>query len=338
MISAISLAAAVILGQGTAAAPQPAAAPALSIKRIKTLDGFRAVAIAASPVGTQFAASGETGEVQIIDSARKLPTVTLLGHAQPAYGLAFSPDGKQILTGDEQAKIMLWDVKSGKLIREFPRARGHQRGIQSLAYSPDGKQFVSVGRDDVICVWNVAGGNPVAKVTGEPANFYGAYMMKNGAVYTGTQVEGWRVLAPKTLNIVTKVSVPGGQGAQNFAINRAQTMGVACGRNGVVSVYNLANRKRLASLMGHQDFVTAADFTPSGKFVATTSIDGTLRIWDVKAFKEVTVVDHRSYVGSPVAFSGDGRYMMSTNEFDKVEIHGVTPPQPAVTPKPTKKK
>ncbi len=326
MLTAPTLVASVMLGQ----------ASGFKLTRVKTLDGIRAVAVASAPTGSRFIASLENCEVRIMDAGGKIPTMTLKGHTQPAYGAVFSPDGKYILTGDEQAKIFLWEVKTGKKIREYPRAKGHQRGIQSLAFNAKGDQFLSVGRDDVICVWNVSGGDPLAKVTGEPANFYGAFFLKNGAVYAGTQVDGWRVLAPKTLATVAKVKLPGGQGANNFAINRNQTLGLTCGRDGTVSIYDLSKRTLLKGMKGHGDFVAAAEFTPSGRYAGTSAIDSTVRIWDVKSYKQVDQLDGRSYVGSPVAFTGDGKYLLTTNVNDTVEIHMLYPPQPVLAP--TKRK
>lgn len=320
MISALALTTGLVLGQ-----------TAPTLKRVKALDGVRAVALAASPTDSRFVVCMENAQVRVMDAAGKLATVTFAGHAQPAYGAAMSPDGKFVLSGDEQAKIFMWDAKTGKQIREFPRAKGHTRGIQSISFSADGKQFVSVGKDDAVCLWNVSGGDPVAKVIGEPANYYGAGFTKAGSVYAGTQAEGLRLLAPKTLKTVQKMILPGGQGANGFAMNRAGSRGVTCGRDGQVTVFDLINKSRLKGLTGHTDFVTAADFTPNGKFVATTSIDGTLRVWDISLFKQVAMVDGRSYVGSPLAFTGDGKYLVSTNAFDTVEIHIVSPAQPATS-------
>jgi WD40 repeat protein len=322
MVTAVTIATSLVLGQN-----------ALSLKKVKALDGIRAVALAASPKDSRFIACLENSQVRIMDAGGKLATVTLTGHAQPAYAAAFSPDGKYVLTGDEQAKIFLWDAKTGQKLREYPREKGHTRGIQSITYKADGKQFLSVGKDDAICLWNVAGGNPVTKIVGEPANYYGAYFTKAGSVYAGTQVEGLRLLAPKTLATVAKFTLPGGQGANGFAMNPAGTRGITCGRDGVVTVFDLVNKSRLKSMPGHTDFVTAADFTPNGRYAATSAIDGTVRVWDMNFYKEVTQIDNRSYVGSPIAFTGDGKYLVSTNAFDTVEIHIVSPAQPMLVKK-----
>lgn len=303
------------------------APPAVTVTRIKTHLGLRATSAAGSYTGRKYIVGLETGQCRIMDAAGLVPTVNLTGHVQPCYGVALSPDGKYAVTGDEQAKIFLWDASTGKKIREFPREKGHTRGIQSITFSPTGKQIVTVGKDDAICVWNVSGGNPVAKVVGEPANFYGGFMSKSGSVYAGTQKEGLRVLAPKTLKAVAKVSLPGGQGANSFAMNRAATLGATGGRDGTVTVITLGKLARVFALKGHTDYVTSCEFAPNGRFLVTASADGTAIAWDAKSGQRLTKIPNRSYVGSPIAFTGDGKYLVLTNSSDEVEVFSMTPSQ-----------
>ena len=54
--------------------------------------------------------------------------------------MAFSPDGKQVLTGSEDKTARLWDAQSGKELRTFT---GHTDWVMSVAFSPDGKQVLT---------------------------------------------------------------------------------------------------------------------------------------------------------------------------------------------------
>lgn len=323
------LASATIAQQQAFIAPTQAAttqAPALATRK-KTLWGNRAVALAGKPNSSLFAASLEDGNVKIIDAAGKVARPTLKGHVQPAYGLAWSPDGKYILSGDEQAKIFLWNAATGEKIREFPRLKGHQRGISSITWSPDGKMFASVGKDDSVCVWKIGGGNPVWKVVGEPTNYYGVEFRKDGALMTGTQKEGVRIHAPKSYALAAKLFLPGGQGATNFTMNSAGTLGVTAGRDSFVTLWDLKGRKRITALKGHGDMVANVALAPNNKIVASSASDANVILWDTKSYKRLQTIPNQSYIGSPLAFTGDGNYLITCSDAEIVQIHVLKPKQ-----------
>jgi WD40 repeat protein len=68
------------------------------------------------------------------------------GHDNWVTSVAFSPDGKQIVSGSWDRKICLWDAASGQLIGS--PLEGHRDSVTSVAFSPVGKQTVSAGASD----------------------------------------------------------------------------------------------------------------------------------------------------------------------------------------------
>ena len=75
--------------------------------------------------------------------------------------MAFSPDGKILVTGCEDSKARLWDVGTRKLLVQPLR---HQRWVWSVAFSPDGRTVFTGSDDGTARLWDVATGVPLGPV------------------------------------------------------------------------------------------------------------------------------------------------------------------------------
>ena len=79
------------------------------------------------------------------------------------YSVAFSPDGKTIVSGSKDKKIKLWSVETGQAIKTLA---GHSNDITSVAFSPDGKTVVSGSSDKNIKLWSVETGQEIKTLVG----------------------------------------------------------------------------------------------------------------------------------------------------------------------------
>ena len=75
------------------------------------------------------------------------------GYQGSVTSIAFSPDGKRIVSGSDDKTIRLWDAETGESLRA-PLGK-HQGGVMSVAFSPDGKHIVSGSYDNTIQLWDV---------------------------------------------------------------------------------------------------------------------------------------------------------------------------------------
>ena len=76
----------------------------------------------------------------------------LEGHEGEVLAVAFSPDGKHIVSGSSDNTIRLWDAKTGEMLQ--PPLEGHKSWVQAVAFSPDGKHIMSGSSDDTIRLWD----------------------------------------------------------------------------------------------------------------------------------------------------------------------------------------
>jgi WD40 repeat protein len=70
---------------------------------------------------------------------------TLHGHTSRVRSVAFSPDGRRILTGSNDRTARTWDAETG---RELVTFTGHRSAIDSVAFSPDGTRILMCGGDE----------------------------------------------------------------------------------------------------------------------------------------------------------------------------------------------
>jgi WD40 repeat protein len=80
--------------------------------------------------------------------------LTLKGHNSGVCTVAFSPDGKRLVSGSWDKTVKVWDALTGQ---ETFTLQGHTDAVVSVAFSPDGKRHASASLATNACA--VALGN-----------------------------------------------------------------------------------------------------------------------------------------------------------------------------------
>ncbi|ARV61527.1 protein kinase [Nostocales cyanobacterium HT-58-2] len=125
--------------------------------------GFPLLSKASVGLGWILASGGADCSVKLWRVSTGVKISTFIGHSDPVWSLAFSPDGQLLASGSADCTIKLWQVNTGQEIRTFT---GHSFFVNSVAFSPDGQLLASGSADCTIKLWQVNTGQEIRTFTG----------------------------------------------------------------------------------------------------------------------------------------------------------------------------
>ncbi|KAH8818589.1 WD40-repeat-containing domain protein [Flagelloscypha sp. PMI_526] len=158
------------------------------VRRLKDPAEYtRPVAITPNEVGMDSSSDGKTNHLRKFEPGGHSPLFSgLLVHI-----VAFSPDGRHIVSSFLDRTIRLWDSESGEEVRKL---NGHTGYIRSVIFFPDGKHIVSGSDDKTIRIWESRSGKEVRRLSGHTGSIHSIAFSPDGMrIVSGSEDQTIRV-------------------------------------------------------------------------------------------------------------------------------------------------
>ena len=262
--------------------------------------------------------------------------VTEFGHASFVNKIAFSKDGKLLISGGQDQRARVWSVETG---RELLKLEGHQASVSAVALTPDGKYAVTGGLDANLVLWNLATREPMRQFDADRAEITSVAVSPDGklvAAGNGERAIVWdiatakRVRAVKLLPRVNDVAFsPDGRrlavvSGASVKVELATPARLAQIPKPQVALVNIDGRNEFWRYSKHTSPVNTVSFSADGAYVITGSggfqgEDNSVRVLDAGTGTEIKILPHKASVDS-VAMSPDKRTILTSGADQKVHV------------------
>jgi len=202
------------------------------------------------------------------------------------FAVAFSPDGRHLVTGRANGTIQAWDARTGE---ERGTLGNHDRVVRGVVLSRDGRHLASASADGFVKLWD------------------------------GTRLEE-KQLARHTLR--ARVQGP----CLNVAFSPDGARLATGGEDYTVRIWDVATGRETSTLRGHNGDVYTVAFSPdaAGRWIASAGEDSIVKVWDSQTGQLVRSFRGHTGLVSSLAFSSDGKSIVSGSRDHTVKIWDVT--------------
>lgn len=231
------------------------------------------------------------------------PAITLEGHTANVTAIAYSAQGKWIVTGSEDCSVKVWDVRSAQVQRNYM----HDAPVNDVVVHPNQGELISCDQNGSVKIWDL-GENMCTHelVPDEDTAIRSISIASDG----GTLIAGndlgmvyvWKInTASEPTSLLPVTSFPAHAKYITRVLMSPDTKLLAtCSADSTVKIWAAGKNeyKLEKTLTGHQRWVWDAAFSADSAYLVTASSDHAARLWDLASGETVRQYDghHRAAV------------------------------------------
>ncbi|MEW6128708.1 MAG: WD40 repeat domain-containing protein [Acidobacteriota bacterium] len=218
------------------------------------------------------------------------PLQKILGkHNDVVLTVKFSPDGKLIATGGNDEDVMIWDARTGKLIKVLSELNTDSTmPIDSVAFSLDNKMLAAAS-GGMLIIWDLQTLAVKFSLQAQVYRISSLAFSHDSKILASTclnleasdgEISLWDMYTgtlSQTLKVHTDV--------WSTAFSPDDVLLASANHNQTITIWDVETGTLLKTLTGHEEQVNSVAFSPDGKTLLSGSSDKTIKFWDVKTGK-----------------------------------------------------
>jgi WD40 repeat protein/Flp pilus assembly protein TadD/tRNA A-37 threonylcarbamoyl transferase component Bud32 len=286
------------------------------MERYKLDDEMKRVfSVAISPDGKRIATGDMNHEIKLWNLENGQKTATLKGHTNWVRTVAFSADGKLLVSGGggfigkdgkpavgNDNSVRLWDVVGGNEIRVFEK---NPEPILAACFSRDGREVISAGDDDNVKLWDRETGKLKKSMLGHWDDVHCVVFTERGHFAVSGSEDGairlWDLERGAEIR-----SFSGHSGSvESVACTKDRRFVVSGGHDTTIRVWDFNTGNEIRQFSGHIGEVNVLRISNDDHFIIAGGSDGVVRIWDLQSGEQMAVLEghHEPVLG--LAWSDD---------------------------------
>ncbi len=309
-------------------------------------DTKKITSVSFSPDGLFLASASADGVIYLWRVLDGSLAAVLQGHKSMVNALAFSPDGSTLASGSWDGTVRLWRVADGSESKILLL----ESGVSSVVFSPDGSTLAAGAFDGTARFWRMPDGEPARIIAGHSDAVVSVAFSPDGATLATASLDGsvkfWGAadclgiaaldgfltdvasldFSPDDSIIAAGLGngdiqllrlVFGSDTEGQFGSPKSGTMWSEAGdveKSSATDFYWPLKISSAGVLHGHTSRANSIAFSPDGEFLASGSLDATVRVWRVADGLPVADLREHKQTVKEIAYSPDGTLLASAGE------------------------
>jgi len=235
------------------------------------------------------------------------------GHTIALAAVSWSPDGRFIASGGDDATVQVWNLVSGECLCIYT---GIVSNVQALAWSLNSTLIGSGYYNETAHMWNALTGELLTVYQGHSHEINSVSWSPDGLLiaYASSFGRAVHVWEARTGTFVFSCAADEAEYMDAAWCPDGDTL--ACAANEEIHLWDVAIRKPVAilprsGLSIHRNRVYTISWSPDNRFLVSGGRDARVRIWDIFTSQLVQTYEGNESVIHDVAWSPDRWYIAS---------------------------